>query len=86
MNFKNAGFEILGVAADDNKEAWIGAVKKDSLTWQNVCDLNGDKNKATLIYGVSYYPTNFLIDRNGIIVAKDLRGDALRNKLREMLK
>jgi peroxiredoxin len=83
--FKNIGFDILGVASDDKKEIWIEAVQKDSLTWQNVCDLKGDKNKAALIYGVSYYPTNFLIDRNGIIIAKDLRGDALRNKLNEVL-
>jgi peroxiredoxin len=84
--FKNTGFDILGVAADYKKEAWIEAIQKDSLTWQNVTDLRGDKNRAALIYGVSYYPANFLVDRNGIIIAKDLRGDALRNKLRELLK
>jgi peroxiredoxin len=84
--FKNAGFEILGVASDDNKQFWTEAVQKDSLTWQNVSDLKGDKNKAALIYGVSYYPTNFLIDKNGIIIAKDLRGDALISKLHEVLK
>lgn len=83
--FKSTGFDILGVAADDKKDTWTEAVRKDSLTWQNVSDLKGDKNKAALIYGISYYPANFLIDRNGIIIAKDLRGDALRNKLREML-
>jgi peroxiredoxin len=84
--FKNNGFDILGVASDDTKEAWTAAVQKDSLTWHNVSDLKGDRNKAALIYGVSYYPTNYLIDRNGIIIAKDLRGDALRNKLIEILK
>jgi peroxiredoxin len=84
--FKNTGFDILGVAADDKKETWIEAIRKDSLKWQNVSDLRGDKNKAALIYGVSYYPANFLINRSGIIIARDLRGDALRNKLREILK
>ncbi|MEJ7681933.1 MAG: TlpA disulfide reductase family protein [Segetibacter sp.] len=84
--FKNAGFEILGVAADDNKELWINAIQKDSLNWPNVTDLKGDKNKAVLVYGISYYPANFLIDRNGFIIAKDLRGEALRNKLRQILK
>lgn len=84
--FKNAGFDILGVAADYKKETWIEAVRKDSLTWQNVCDLKGDKNKAALIYGVSYYPTNFLIDKNGLIIARDLRGEDLRNMLRKTLK
>jgi len=84
--FKNKGFDILGVASDHDKEFWIQSVKNDSLTWQNVSDLKGDKNKAALIYGISYYPSSFLIDRNGLIVAKDLRGDALRSKLQEMLK
>jgi peroxiredoxin len=84
--YKNSGFEILGVASDSDKEFWIKSVKDDSLTWQNVCDLKGDRNKAALIYGISYYPSNFLIDRNGIIVAKDLRGEALRSKLLEILK
>ena len=84
--FKNNGFDILGVASDDKKEAWTTAVQKDSLTWQNVSDLKGDRNKAALIYGISYYPANYLIDRNGIIIAKDLRGDALRNKLIEVVK
>jgi peroxiredoxin len=84
--FKNEGFDILGVASDNTKEAWTAAVQKDSLPWQNVSDLKGDRNKAALIYGVSYYPTNYLIDRNGKIIGKDLRGDALRNKLIEILK
>ena len=84
--FKNKGFDILGVAADDNKELWIQAVRKDHLSWQNVSELKGDRDKAALIYGVSYYPTNFLIDRNGIIIAKDLRGEDLRKKLIEILK
>jgi peroxiredoxin len=84
--FKNAGFEILGVAADEKKENWLEAIREDSLTWKNVSDLKGDKNRVALIYGISYYPANFLIDKNGIIVAKDLRGAALNNKLRELLR
>ena len=84
--FKNNDFEILGVAADEKRKFWVEAVEKDSLTWQNVSDLKGDGNKAALIYGVSYYPTNFLIDVNGIIVARDLVGKALRDKLQELLR
>ena len=84
--FKKDGFEILGVAADNKKEPWIEAVQKDSLTWENVSDLKGDKNKAALIYGISYYPTNFLIDKAGKIVAKDLRGEGLKSRLQEILK
>jgi peroxiredoxin len=84
--FKDRGFEILGVSADDNKKFWLEAVQTDSLTWPNVSDLSGDQNKAALIYGVSYYPTNFLIDSSGTIIAKDLRGAALESKLKEIYK
>jgi len=83
--FKDKGFSILGVSADDNKKYWLEAVEKDGLAWQNVSDLNGDKNKAALIYGINAYPTNFLIDEKGIIIAKNLRGDNLRKKLEELL-
>ena len=85
-DFKNKGFNILGVAAEYEKIKWIEAVRKDGLSWQNVSDLNGDRNKAVLMYGVSDFPTNFLIDRNGIIVAKNLKNDDLRNKLNELLR
>lgn len=83
--YKNKGFEILGVAADNNKEQWLKAIKDDQLPWENVSDLKGDKNMAALIYGISSYPTNFLINEEGIIIAKNLRGDALTKKLAELL-
>jgi thiol-disulfide isomerase/thioredoxin len=83
--YKKKGFDILGVAAEMVKKDWIDAVLKDSLPWQNVTDFRLDKNKASLIYGVSSYPTNFLIDKNGTIVAKDLTGDKLLEKLKELL-
>ena len=83
--FKNMGFEILGVGAETNRETWLKAIERDKLSWTNVSDLKGDKNTAALIYGISYYPTNFLIDKNGIIVAKDLKGDKLRRKLKQLL-
>jgi peroxiredoxin len=84
--FKDRGFEILGVAAEMVKKEWIDAVQKDGLPWQNVTDLRYDKNKAILIYGVSSYPSNFLINKNGIIIARDLTGDKLRERLKELLK
>lgn len=85
LTYKNKGFEIFGVAADDKKEQWLKAIKDDQLPWENVSDLKGDKNEAALIYGISSYPTNFLIDENGIIIAKNLRGEALNKKLAELL-
>lgn len=83
-DFKNKGFEILGVAAETDKTQWLNAIKKDNLTWTNVTDFKGNKNKAAIIYGVSYYPTNFLIDRTGTIIARDLTGEKLREKLKEV--
>ncbi|MCY1524609.1 Thiol-disulfide oxidoreductase ResA [compost metagenome] len=83
--FKDKGFNILGVAADDNKAQWLKAIKDDQLPWENVSDLKGDKNVAALIYGINAYPTNFLINEEGVIIAKNLRGDALSKKLVELL-
>jgi thiol-disulfide isomerase/thioredoxin len=83
--FKGKGFGIFGVGAETKREVWLQAIQKDKLTWTNVTDLKGDKNMAALIYGVSYYPTNFLIDKTGTIIARDLMGDNLRNKLKELL-
>ena len=83
--FKDKGFAILGVSMDENKDQWLKAIKKDQLVWENVCDLRGDKNRATLMYGVSAIPNNFLIDQNGIIVDRNLRGEALDKKLEKLL-
>ncbi|MGA9213574.1 redoxin domain-containing protein [Kaistella sp.] len=84
--FNHWGFEILGVAADTKMEAVKRVEDKFGITWTNVSDLKGDQNKSAIIYGVTYYPTNFLIDRNGIIIGRDLTGDELKNKLIELLK
>lgn len=83
--FKDKGFSILGVAADGDRNAWLKAVKEDQLPWENVCDLKGDKNMAVVMYGIYSFPSNFLIDEKGIIVAKDLTGDDLVKKLKEVL-
>ncbi len=83
--FKPKGLEIIGVATESKKEFWLQAIKQDNLKWINVSDINGDKNKAAIIYGVYYYPTNFLINKEGIIIGKDLYGDDLKKKLLELL-
>ena len=83
--YKNKGFTILGVSLDENKNHWLKAVKDDKLPWQNISDLKGNQNRAGLIYGVSAVPSNFLIDENGTIIAKDLRGDDLNTKLKALL-
>lgn len=86
--FKDAkGFEILSVSLDNQKEAWVNAIKKDNLYWTNhVSDLKWWNSDAVKLYGVDAIPTNFLIDKNGIIIAKGLRGAALDEELQKYVK
>ena len=86
--YKNKGLVIIGVSLDRDveKQEWMDAIEKDGLTWPNISELKGDKNTAALIYGISGIPDNFLIDRSGIIIARNLRGQDLRDKLKEILK
>jgi peroxiredoxin len=84
--FKDKGFDILGVSIETDKKWWLDAMRKDSIAWESVSDLKGDANKAALIYSIHYYPANFLIDPKGTIIAKDLKGEQLRDKLKELLK
>jgi peroxiredoxin len=84
--FKEKGFDILGVSLDDNKDKWLKAVDADKLAWTHVSDLKGWKNAAADLYGVRAIPQNVLIDPKGKIVAKNLRGDKLEEKLAELMK
>lgn len=83
--FKPKGFEILGVAAETNKVQWLKAIQIDGLKWHNVTDFNGSDNTAAMIYGVTAYPTNFLINEEGVILAKDVYGDDLKDWLIKLL-
>lgn len=83
--FRLKGFDILGVASETDKSLWIKAIKADGLTWTNISDLKGGNNKAAIIYGVTGYPTNFLIDKAGTIIAQDVYGEDLRNWLLKKL-
>ncbi|MCX2678777.1 TlpA disulfide reductase family protein [Galbibacter sp. EGI 63066] len=82
--YKNKGFEILGVSLDTNKEKWKKAIEKDGLTWPNISDLKGNDNEAAMIYGVRDIPDNFLIDEKGVIIARFIRGEKLKKKLKEL--
>lgn len=82
--YKPKGFEIFAVSEDINRVSWINAIKKDELPWIQVSDLS-KKNSASLIYGVSAIPDNFLINKNGIIIGRNLRGEQLNHKLAEIL-
>ncbi len=82
--YHKKGFKILGVSFDADKEKWLKAIKKDGLIWTQVSDLKGWKNAVGKIYGVRGIPHSVLIDKNGKIIAKDIRGQELQDKLAEI--
>ena len=86
--YNTKGFTVLGVSLDQpsGKQKWMDAIHKDNLTWTHVSDLKFWKNEVAQLYGVESIPQNFLIDPTGKIIAKDLRGDVLNNKLAELFK
>ena len=84
QKYKNKGFDILGVSLDSNKDAWVAAIAKDGLQWKHVSDLGGWGSSAAKLYGVTSIPQTFLLDKNGKIMAKNLRGEQLTNKLKEI--
>jgi peroxiredoxin len=84
--YKDKGFDVLGVSLDTNKEQWTMAIKNDKLTWTNVSDLKGGGNEVAVLFGIQNIPQNVLIDKEGKIVAKNLRGPALEEKLAELIK
>jgi peroxiredoxin len=83
--FRARGFDILGVSLDSDKAKWEEAIKKDHLDWTQVSDLMGWESKAAELYGVQGIPMNFLLDKEGKIIAKGLRGEALDKKLAELM-
>lgn len=83
--FKDRGFTILGVSYDTSKEKWVAAINKDGLTWNHVSDLQGWKNGTTSLYGIYAIPHSMLLDPDGKIIAKNLRGEELAKKLDEVL-
>lgn len=82
--YKNQGFEILGISLDNNKERWLKAIAADQLTWPHVSDLKKWSSQVARDYNVSSIPATYLIDEEGKILAKNLRGRALENKLAEI--
>lgn len=83
--FKNKNFEILGVSFDSELANWKKAIKDDNLTWKHISDLQKWNNGAAGIYAIKAIPQNVLVDPNGIIIARNLHGEDLKNKLREIL-
>ena len=86
QQLKDKNFEIVSISLDDNKTAWLKAVEKDALPWKQVSDLKGWKNEVAVTYGVTAVPQNLLINPEGVIVAKNLRGEGLIEKLTAAMK
>lgn len=85
-DYHEKGFDVLGVSLDMKKENWIKAIEADGLIWHNVSDLKYWNNAAAKDYAISSIPSNVLLDENGIIIAKNLRGEDLRKAVEGMLK
>jgi len=84
--FKNKNFTVLGVSLDKEKQPWLDAIKSDNLTWHHISDLKYWNSAAVALYGFDGIPFNVLVDPTGKIIAMNLRGDDLENKLTEVLK
>ena len=84
--FKDKNFTVLSFSLDESKEAWQQAVASDKLTWTQVSDLKGWSSSIANQYGLQSIPSNFLVDPDGKIIAKDLRGDDLIQALSVTLK
>ncbi|HTH31423.1 MAG TPA: TlpA disulfide reductase family protein, partial [Lacibacter sp.] len=78
------GFEIVGVSLDTKKDMWMKAIAKDGLNWYHVSDLKGWESGIVKELGVKVVPTSFLIDKDGKIIANNLRGELLWEKLAEI--
>ena len=85
QKYHNKGFEVFSVSLDRDKESWKRAIAADGLVWPNhVSDLKYWSSEAARIYGVSSIPSTYLLDQNGRIIAKNLRGEALSNALKQI--
>lgn len=83
--YKGKNFTVYSVSLDDKKDKWLQAIKADGLTWTHVSDLKGWESAPVRVYNIQSIPSNFLLDTNGRVIARDLRGDMLEAKLAEVL-
>ncbi len=83
-NYKNSGFEIYQVSIDESRSDWIDAIDQDRLSWINVGDMKGSRH-AVNSYNIKAVPYNYLLDREGVIVARNLKGQALDNAIKSLL-
>jgi thiol-disulfide isomerase/thioredoxin len=84
--YKDKNFSVLGVSLDIKKDLWLKAIAEDKLPWQQVCDFLAQKSEVYKLYNLSSIPANVLVDPNGKIVGKDLKGKVLNDRLAELIK
>lgn len=84
--YKDKNFQVLAVSLDTQKNLWLKAIKEDQLPWTQVIDLKTASNQVAKMYGITQIPQSFLIDPNGKIVSRNLKGEALDAKLSQLLK
>lgn len=84
-DYHDKGFEVVGVSLDNNRQAWINALEQMKMAWPQMSDLKGWQCAGAALYNVRSIPANVLVDQQGIIVAKDLRGEGLLQKVAELL-
>ena len=84
--YKNKGFEIVGISLDSKPEAWAKGVKDLNITWTQLSDLKGWQNAGAALYGVNSIPHTVLVDKDGTIIAKNIHGEEIDAKLQEALK
>lgn len=83
--YKNRGFEIFQVSVDTDREEWTDAIEYDNLTWINVGDMEGSRH-AVNSYNIKSVPFNYLLDKDGVIISRDLKGQALDKAISNLLK
>lgn len=82
--YKNNGFNIVAISVDDDKKEWLNALRADKLPYTTLSEKNGGENTAAVVYGINQYPTNYLVDQNGIIIAKNIEVEELGKTLMKL--
>ena len=82
--YKDNNFTVVGISLDDKEENWKKAIREDKMPWTQLSDLKGWENEVSTYYGIRAIPSTLLVDPGGKIIAKDLRGEMLNQKLAEL--
>jgi alkyl hydroperoxide reductase subunit AhpC len=83
--YREKGFDVLGVSLDNNADHWNQAIQSDGLEWNHISNLQRFQDPIARLYNINAIPAAFLLDDKGVIVARDLRGPALEEKVSELL-